>query len=898
MFGKLADILMKHSKVVIALWIVILVCALPLGLKSGDVMEYDLTAMVGNDSESGTGQEIMEEYYANSIDMAEIVVVEYDTADATLNKENAYVLINSFNSKLNEKYDSKLSATVVGTYTKGGDGHTTGVLLAAITSPEEGYDILNKTGEIRSILSDCKDDLELEYTTYVTGNDALTYDTMSSSEQDVAKVDPISVFLILILLGLFFFAFCTAVIPPLGVGVAYGISLLVMYLLGNIMGIYYLTQTLVLVTMLGAGCDYAIFIVTRYREELKKGADHDTALRTAVEWAGESVFTSGLAVIIGFGCLAICDFTMVRTMGIVLACGIVLALIVALTLIPSVLNIVGGKIFWPTKVEIYQAIEKGEATGFYAKLCYLSKGYFDFVSRFTRKYAIPIVVVALVICVPTFYVYVTTDDSFDMISIEPESESKDGLYAMMEETYGGTLMPTYVVLELKDPAVAAMGGIPYGGTLIPYIVWSNAALDLSGATPAGYIPTLMTLSNGITEKHSDIVATTNCLTSWYCLFMAGMQQAAINYLVEHGVPNPTPEQIAATMATLMGSDAAVDAVNKAIYAKMGDLSTSVQEAVGTALTLFSEGTTWKAKPDTTSAMIPGIQMMNVIDGILNVSTGLVNVDKADSAVLAGTAQYVGATSETTTGKYATMMIITTERPMSDNTMALIEDLHDEFHGEGGYDEQMSAVYKESYVTGKSASMDDISETVTAEFKIIELVVVILLVILLFLILRCYITPIRAILNILMSVIWTIALTHVVFGQLLDIPVCWVVPIVLFVVLLGLGMDYDIFLTTRVREYKLKGYTNHEAVEMAVRNAGSTITLCALIMGGTFLSLLVANSSMLQEFGFALGIGILIDGLFMVTYVVPSIMHLLGEASWKGPAFMQKKQGFEAPSEQE
>ena len=61
------------------------------------------------------------------------------------------------------------------------------------------------------------------------------------------------------------------------------------------------------------------------------------------------------------------------------------------------------------------------------------------------------------------------------------------------------------------------------------------------------------------------------------------------------------------------------------------------------------------------------------------------------------------------------------------------------------------------------------------------------------------------------------------------------------------------------------------------------------MGGTFLTLLVGSSSMLQEFGFALGVGILIDGLFMVTYVGPAVMHLMGEYSWKGPAFLQKKQ---------
>lgn len=860
MFEKLADFILKHSKAIIALWIVVLVCALPLGIKSGDVMEYDLTSMVGSDSESGTGQKIMDDYYVNSVNMSEIVVVEYDSADSTLTEANAQTFLADFNTKLTEKYDSTLSATVVGSYSK--EGHTTGVILAAITSTDEDFDILDETGAIRSLLSDSREDTGYDFTTYVTGNDALTYDTMSSSSEDMAKIDPISVFLILILLGLFFFSFCTAVVPPLGVGLAYGISLFVMYALGNVMGIYYLTQTLVLVTMLGAGCDYGIFIITRYREELKKGADHESALKTAIEWAGESVFTSGLAVIIGFGALAICDFTMVRTMGIVLACGIVLALVVALTLIPSVVNLLGGKIFWPTKVETYQAIQNGEGTGIYAKFCDLSKRYFEFVARFTRKYAVPIVVVALLICVPTLYVYVTSDDSYDMISIEPESESKDGLNAIMEETYGGSLMPTYVVMELNSPAIAAMGVATVGTTNMPYLIWTSDALTITASGATGYVPALMQLSNSIATEHSDIVATSNSLTSWYALYY--------------------------TVAQKLGTTDA-NTINHAIYSQLGDISTSVQEGVGKVLTATSYAlhstTDWVVTPD---EALGTICIYNVMDNILNVQTGLINVDPEDEGALEGTSTYVQATSDTTTGTYASIMLITSERPMSDNTMALIDDLHDEFHDSDGYDDQYSAVFSDSYVAGTSAAMDDISTTVSAQFKVIELVVVVLLVVLLFFILKCYITPIRAILNILMSVIWTLALTHFVFEDLMNVPVCWIVPIVLFVVLLGLGMDYDIFMTTRVREYKLKGYSNHDAVEMAVKNAGSTITLCAFIMGGTFLSLLVANSSMMQEFGFALGVGILIDGLFMVTYVVPSLMHILGEASWKGPASLQKR----------
>ncbi|MEE3363718.1 MAG: MMPL family transporter, partial [Methanomethylophilus sp.] len=227
-------------------------------------------------------------------------------------------------------------------------------------------------------------------------------------------------------------------------------------------------------------------------------------------------------------------------------------------------------------------------------------------------------------------------------------------------------------------------------------------------------------------------------------------------------------------------------------------------------------------------------------------------------------------------------------PMSDNTMDYQGFLKDKFHGKGGYDETYSSAISKSQVCGTNAVMYDISGTVTNQFNYIQIIVVILLLIMLFLILGSYVTPIRAILCIILSVTWTLALTFLVFQEFLAIPVCWIVPIVLFVVLLGLGLDYEIFVTTRVRENRIRGMSNDDAIDAAITSASGTISLCALIMGGTFCTLLIGSSSMLQEFGFALGIGIFIDGLFMVTYVGPALMHLLGDWSWKGPAFLQRK----------
>ncbi|MCQ2085528.1 MAG: MMPL family transporter, partial [archaeon] len=83
MFAKMADAVMKHSKVVIAIWLVIVLCSVPFMLKTDSVLEYDLTSMTGSDSESAQGNAIMEENFSNAINMNEVLVVSYTTGQET-----------------------------------------------------------------------------------------------------------------------------------------------------------------------------------------------------------------------------------------------------------------------------------------------------------------------------------------------------------------------------------------------------------------------------------------------------------------------------------------------------------------------------------------------------------------------------------------------------------------------------------------------------------------------------------------------------------------------------------------------------------------------------------------------------------------------------------------------
>jgi RND superfamily putative drug exporter len=199
------------------------------------------------------------------------------------------------------------------------------------------------------------------------------------------------------------------------------------------------------------------------------------------------------------------------------------------------------------------------------------------------------------------------------------------------------------------------------------------------------------------------------------------------------------------------------------------------------------------------------------------------------------------------------------------------------------------VVVQTWLTGTPAVMFEVSEVIGSEFENIELIVILLIIVLLFFVMKSYTIPFRSVLTVLMSICWTLALTTLLFVNVLGGEVLWLVPLILLVICLGLGMDYDILLTTRIKEnVKARGMSNDEAIHQAVVHTGSVITICGLIMGGAFGTLMLSGMTMMQQFGFTLCFAILIDALVVRTYIVPAVMHLLGDWNWKGPKFLNRK----------
>ena len=110
---------------------------------------------------------------------------------------------------------------------------------------------------------------------------------------------------------------------------------------------------------------------------------------------------------------------------------------------------------------------------------------------------------------------------------------------------------------------------------------------------------------------------------------------------------------------------------------------------------------------------------------------------------------------------------------------------------------------------------------------------------------------------------------------------------LFAILFGLSMDYQVFLVSRIHEEWLHTGDNRLAVRNGLAATGKTITAAALIMILVFGAFILGGERVIKEFGLGLAGGILVDAVVIRMAVVPSVMLLIGKANWWFPSSLDR-----------
>ncbi len=201
------------------------------------------------------------------------------------------------------------------------------------------------------------------------------------------------------------------------------------------------------------------------------------------------------------------------------------------------------------------------------------------------------------------------------------------------------------------------------------------------------------------------------------------------------------------------------------------------------------------------------------------------------------------------------------------------------------------------VGGTTAIYIDFANVLSAKLPLFVAVVVILSFLLLMAVFRSVVIPLTAACMNLLSIGAALGMLVAVFqwgdlGGLIGLqgtsPVEAFLPVMLFAILFGLSMDYQVFLVSRMHEeYLRSGRDNRVAVRNGLAATGKTITAAALIMILVFAAFILGNNRVIKEFGIGLAGGVFVDAVFIRMAIVPSVMMLFGNANWWLPRWLDR-----------
>ena len=108
---------------------------------------------------------------------------------------------------------------------------------------------------------------------------------------------------------------------------------------------------------------------------------------------------------------------------------------------------------------------------------------------------------------------------------------------------------------------------------------------------------------------------------------------------------------------------------------------------------------------------------------------------------------------------------------------------------------------------------------------------------------------------------------------------WIAPVMTVTILIGLALDYDVFLFARIYEYHQVGVPTREAIARGVHNTGSVITAAGIIMAIAFCGLLFSQITTLNQTGFIFVVAVLVDTFIIRTMLVPAVLSMAKEVNW-------------------
>ena len=685
----------------------------------------------------------------------------------------------------------------------------------------------------------------------VTGPAGLGRDYLAAVAEGTDRTTLVTLVLVIVILLLIYRSPVTALVPLVTIGVAFLVSRGILGVLAQAgWKIPSLVDSMLVVLVFGVGTDYTIFLISRFREELARG-DWRQAGAATVGRIGAVITASAATVVVGLGSMAVARFGLVSWIGPALAVTIVVTLVVGLTLSPALLGIAGDRIFWPRRVRFAGGAAASRADGVWGRVA----------GWITARPGWVAAAVLIALALPMAGVQ-GLRSSFDVIAELPrDAEARQGYDMVAAHLDRGQLLPITVLFELTpgiDPAApAGLALVERTATRLAATEGVGTVRSLVTPTGDGAVPAGMRPSERLAEIAAGFELAPGADLRAAIAQLVGAETngrlgATADYLDAVALAFPDVAETAGWRRVVVD----LAAVRTAATAIAAAPSTPPSEALG-ALTvagprlasgLDALAATFRGRPDD-----------------LFLPTSLPGVGGESARAALGT--YVSADAST-----VRLYVVTSEEPYSAASFETVGRLRDALA-------TPEAGVSRAVMGGAIAEFADVSDTINGDFSRVSVITLAGILLVLALLLRSVVAPIYLVLTVLLSYGTSMGLASWIFQGLLGQPgVNYFIPLMVFVLLVALGSDYNIFLMSRVRE-ESEGRELREGIRLASARTGAVITSAGVILAGTFAALTMSPLLVLVQVGVIVSLGVLIDTFIVRSLLVPAIAALLGDLSW-------------------
>ncbi|MGH3048729.1 MAG: MMPL family transporter, partial [Gaiellaceae bacterium] len=214
-----------------------------------------------------------------------------------------------------------------------------------------------------------------------------------------------------------------------------------------------------------------------------------------------------------------------------------------------------------------------------------------------------------------------------------------------------------------------------------------------------------------------------------------------------------------------------------------------------------------------------------------------------------------------------------------------------------------------YVGGFTASQIDFAHLVASKLWIFIVAVIAVSALLLAVVFRSLLVPLQAAVMNLLSIGASLGVVVAVFqwgwlGSVFGVaggPIQAFLPVMVFAIVFGVSMDYEVFLVSRIHEAWVHGSSPSEAIRLGLTRTGRVVTAAAAVMVVVFASFVLSGDRTIELFGLGLASAVFLDAAVIRSVLLPAVLELLGRATWAFPQTLDRwlpRLAIEPPDEEQ